>query len=148
MSLTKCSYKLCNKEIKKPILVTNYSFLPQKETYYACPYCLTRIDNTTDRCHCESDFNAKTILNDEEKSKETRKNQSKVSNLNSNRINKAIFSQEATLEKIENLEQEKQQLVFELTKLKQDASKKINLLEIEVSNLKQEAEFLKKITNE
>lgn len=147
MSQTKCSYELCNKEIKKPILVTNYSFLPQKETYYACPYCLTRIDNTTESCHCKSEINTKSILNDEEKSKEIRKNQSKLSNLNSNRINKSILSQETTLEEIENLEQEKQQLIVELEKLKQDASKKINLLEIEVSNLKQEAEILKKITD-
>jgi DNA-directed RNA polymerase subunit RPC12/RpoP len=39
----KCPYKGCEKSFDKPTVLTDSSAIP-RETYYACPYCNSRID--------------------------------------------------------------------------------------------------------
>jgi len=38
-----CPYSECRKEIEKPVMLTDFSKMP-RETYYACPHCLTKVD--------------------------------------------------------------------------------------------------------
>ncbi|MEM0313162.1 MAG: hypothetical protein QW056_03645 [Candidatus Bathyarchaeia archaeon] len=39
----KCPYKGCGKSFSKPAVVTDTSVIP-RETHYACPYCMSKID--------------------------------------------------------------------------------------------------------
>ena len=38
-----CPYNECRKEFEKPVMLTDFSKMP-RETYYACPHCLTEVD--------------------------------------------------------------------------------------------------------
>ena len=38
-----CPYTECKKEFQKPLMLTDFSRTP-RETYYACPHCLTKVD--------------------------------------------------------------------------------------------------------
>jgi len=38
-----CPYSECKKEFEKPLMLTDFSRTP-RETYYACPHCLTKVD--------------------------------------------------------------------------------------------------------
>ena len=38
-----CPYSQCKKDFEKPVMLTDFSKTP-RETYYACPHCLTRVD--------------------------------------------------------------------------------------------------------
>jgi len=38
-----CPYNECGREFEKPIMLTDFSKVP-RETYYACPHCLTKVD--------------------------------------------------------------------------------------------------------
>jgi len=38
-----CPYGECRKEFERPIVLTDFSKTP-RETYYACPHCLTKVD--------------------------------------------------------------------------------------------------------
>lgn len=38
-----CPYNECRKEFDKPLVLTDFSKMP-RETYYACPHCLTKVD--------------------------------------------------------------------------------------------------------
>lgn len=38
-----CPYNECKREFEKPLMLTNLSNTP-RETYYACPHCLTKVD--------------------------------------------------------------------------------------------------------
>jgi len=38
-----CPYSECKKEFDKPLVLTDFSKTP-RETYYACPHCLTKVD--------------------------------------------------------------------------------------------------------
>jgi DNA-directed RNA polymerase subunit RPC12/RpoP len=39
----KCPYKGCGKSFDKPSVLTDTSTIP-RQTYYACPYCASKID--------------------------------------------------------------------------------------------------------
>jgi DNA-directed RNA polymerase subunit RPC12/RpoP len=39
----KCPYKGCGKSFDKPTVLTDSSSMP-RETYYACPYCMSKLD--------------------------------------------------------------------------------------------------------
>jgi DNA-directed RNA polymerase subunit RPC12/RpoP len=39
----KCPYKGCGKTFDKPTVLTDSSTIP-RQTYYACPYCMSKID--------------------------------------------------------------------------------------------------------
>jgi len=38
-----CPYRECRKEFERPVMLTDFSKVP-RETYYACPHCLTKVD--------------------------------------------------------------------------------------------------------
>lgn len=38
-----CPYSECKKGFEKPLMLTDFSSMP-RETYYACPHCLTKVD--------------------------------------------------------------------------------------------------------
>ena len=38
-----CPYGECKKGFDKPLVLTDFSKMP-RETYYACPHCLTKVD--------------------------------------------------------------------------------------------------------
>jgi uncharacterized Zn-finger protein len=39
----KCPYKGCGKSFDKPTVLTDSTTVP-RETYYACPYCMSKLD--------------------------------------------------------------------------------------------------------
>ncbi|HEY4675445.1 MAG TPA: hypothetical protein VIH48_05270 [Candidatus Bathyarchaeia archaeon] len=41
----KCPYKGCEKHFDKPTVLTDSSTIP-RETYYACPYCMSKLNIT------------------------------------------------------------------------------------------------------
>ena len=43
----KCPYKGCGKSFEKPTVLTDSSTMP-RENYYACPYCMSKIDIVVD----------------------------------------------------------------------------------------------------
>jgi len=38
-----CPYNECKRGFEKPVVLTDFSKTP-RETYYACPHCLTKVD--------------------------------------------------------------------------------------------------------
>ncbi len=42
-----CPYKGCEKTFDKPTLLTDQTKIP-RESYYACPFCMSKIDIVTD----------------------------------------------------------------------------------------------------
>ena len=42
-----CPYKGCEKTFDKPTLLTDQTKIP-RESYYACPFCMSRIDIVTE----------------------------------------------------------------------------------------------------
>jgi DNA-directed RNA polymerase subunit RPC12/RpoP len=45
--LLRCPYKGCEKTFDKPTVLTDSSKVP-RESYYACPYCMSKIDLVTE----------------------------------------------------------------------------------------------------
>jgi len=43
----KCPYKGCEKTFDKPAVLTDSSTIP-RQTYYACPYCMSKLDIIVD----------------------------------------------------------------------------------------------------
>jgi hypothetical protein len=43
----KCPYKGCRKSFDKPTVLTDSSSVP-RQTYYACPYCMSKLDVLTE----------------------------------------------------------------------------------------------------
>ena len=43
----RCPYKGCEKTFDKPTLLTDQTRIP-RESYYACPFCMSKIDIVTD----------------------------------------------------------------------------------------------------
>jgi len=48
-SLHVCIYERCGKSFTAPVRLTDLSHRPRSETYYACPYCFSKMDE------CEHD---------------------------------------------------------------------------------------------
>jgi DNA-directed RNA polymerase subunit RPC12/RpoP len=44
----KCPYKGCEKSFEKPAVLTDASTMP-RQTYYACPYCMSKLDILVDK---------------------------------------------------------------------------------------------------
>jgi len=42
-----CPYFHCRRTFRKPLMLTDSSKIP-RETYYACPHCLSKVDVTLD----------------------------------------------------------------------------------------------------
>jgi len=137
--------KSCKKEFEKPIVVTNFSFTPAKETYYACPYCLTKIGSTTQECNCTPVTTEETGYTENEKTEE-RSIHHENSTIPQRVLDRHSVSQAVTMEKIETLENERAELLAELDELRNGAIQKISSLEEEVAALMDEAEILKKLT--
>src|SRR3989304_3046905 len=43
----RCPYKGCEKAFEKPTVLTDASTIP-RQSYYACPHCMSRLDITTE----------------------------------------------------------------------------------------------------
>ena len=43
-SLHVCVYDRCGKSFDSPVRLTDLSHRPRSETYYACPYCFSKMD--------------------------------------------------------------------------------------------------------
>jgi hypothetical protein len=143
-----CICGSCRKVVKKPIVVTNFVFAPRKETYYACPYCLTKIRDITKESNCSPSIIEETVeplYTESEKSEEESIQPENLMTLQE-LSNGSSVPQEVTIDKLETLEKEKADLLAELEELRKGASKKISVLEEEVVALREEAELLKKLT--
>jgi len=44
----RCPYKGCEKHFDKPTVITDNSTIP-RQTYYACPFCMSRLDIVTEK---------------------------------------------------------------------------------------------------
>jgi len=155
MASTNCPQKECNRIFEKPVIVTNFSFTP-KETYSACPYCLTRINLGPKK----SDLNYITPekptniesgdLNEPNISPQTIPVYSSTEK-NEWQLYSIPFDsqtpQRNALENIKTLEKEKTYLITELEELRKAATKKIHCLEKEVVTLKEEVKVLKKLAS-
>lgn len=45
-SLHMCIYERCGKSFTAPVRLTDLSHKPRSETYYACPYCFSKMDES------------------------------------------------------------------------------------------------------
>jgi DNA-directed RNA polymerase subunit RPC12/RpoP len=43
----RCPYKGCEKAFEKPTVLTDMSIIP-RQSYYACPHCMSRLNITTE----------------------------------------------------------------------------------------------------
>jgi len=136
----------CKKEFEKPIVVTNFSFTPKKESYYACPYCLTKIGTITNECDC-TQVNIEETGCTENWKQEEKRIQSKYSTIPRRVVDRSNVLESVTMEKLESLEKQRSDLLAELDQLRNGAMQKICNLTEEVSALRKEAESLKKLTN-
>lgn len=149
MKNIKCPDNSCGKEFERPIVVSNFVFVPKKHTYFACPYCLTRISEVNHVC--DSVANGSEIEIGVENSREI--NTECIEQQNGYRFNRVELDQSEevpsrTIEEIKNLEKEKADLLLELDELKKNAIKKANSLEYEIESLKKEADKLRKFISE
>ncbi len=44
----RCPYKGCEKHFDKPTVITDTSVIP-RQTHYACPYCMSRLEIVTEK---------------------------------------------------------------------------------------------------
>jgi len=148
MKNIKCPDNSCGKEFERPIVVSNFVFVPKKHTYFACPYCLTRISEVNHVC--DSVANGSDIEIEVENSHEidTKCIERQSSRLNQVELDQSVEVPSRTIEEIKNLEKEKAVLLLELDELKKSAFKKFNSLEYEINSLKKEAEKLKELIKE
>ena len=143
-----CTCESCRKDYEKPIVVTNFVFAPRKETYYACPHCLTKIGNTIKESNCKPFTIEETVEPVCTESEKTEENSIQPENSTAPRkvLDGSSVPQAVTIEKLEILEKEKADLLAELDELRKGATKKISVLEEEVVALREEAELLRKLT--
>ena len=145
----------CRKVFERPIVVTNFVLAPRKETYHACPYCLTKIGNTIKETN-EKPFTIEETAEPIEETVEPvcteseKPEEESMQPENSTTPRELLYGssvpQAVTIEKLETLEKEKADLLAELDELRKGATKKISVLEEEVAALREEAELLKKLT--
>jgi len=143
MTKIKCPHQACRKEFERPVWVTNFSFTPTKETYQACPYCLTRIDNKTKTCNCTTIIVEPAVDSENENPEETVT--CPETSAEPQICFKNVNLQTATMGKIETLGKQKASLLAELDELWKGATKRINTLEEEVAALKEEKEALNQL---
>ncbi len=48
-----CPYNECRKGFEKPLMLTDFSKMP-RETYYACPHCLTKVEVVAEDINLDS----------------------------------------------------------------------------------------------
>ena len=53
-----CPYFQCRRTFRKPLMLTDSSKIP-RETYYACPHCLSKVDVTIDNVETGHKFSVK-----------------------------------------------------------------------------------------
>ena len=133
MKQIKCPCESCNKEFEKPIVVTNFSFAPKNETYYACPYCLTKIDSLKNECDCTPIIDQESGCAPDQSTRSRRV------------LGKSNVFESVMLEKLETLEKERANLLLELEELRNGAMQKICNLTEDVSTLREEKKILKKL---
>ena len=133
MSHLACPCESCKKEIEKPIVVTNFSVTPNR-VYYACPYCLTKLEFETEECVCTTDATLCCEKPEQPQMQEPSYGEESA--------------QKMVIHKLETLEKQRAGLLSELDELRKAANKKISCLEEEVAALKEEAELLREITSE
>ena len=138
----------CRKVFEKPVVVTKFVFAPRKETYHACPYCLTKIGNTIKETNGKPFTIEETVepVCTESEKPEEESMQPENSTMPRELLYGSSVPQAVTIEKLETLEKEKADLLAELDELRKGATKKISVLEEEVVALREEAELLKKLT--
>jgi len=149
MKNIKCPDNSCGKEFERPIVVSNFVFVPKKHTYFACPYCLSRISEVDHVCDsvAESTDMEIEIENSREIDPECIERQN-GSRFNRVELDQSVEVPSRTIEEIKNLEKEKANLLLELDELKKNAVKKANSLECEIESLKKEADKLRKFISE
>ncbi len=146
MKPIKCPYESCKKEFEKPIVVINFSFVPKKETYYACPYCLTKVGTITKDRDLKPVTVEKLVDTENEKLEEKSEEQPENFAIPKRAREYSMGPQTIAMEKLESLEKEKADLQAELEELRKKAETKAGCLEEEVEQLREEAEALKKLT--
>jgi hypothetical protein len=142
-----CTCESCRKSFKKAVVVTNFVFAPRKETYYACPYCLTKIQDTTKESNCIP-FTIEEMVEPEYTENEKTKEHIQPENSETTQepLDESSVPQVFAIDKLETLEKEKTDLLAELDELRKGAAKKIRVLEEEVAALREEAELLRELT--
>jgi predicted RNase H-like nuclease (RuvC/YqgF family) len=149
MKNIKCPDNSCGKEFERPIVVSNFVFVPKKNTYFACPYCLTRISEVDHVCDSVVNGSDIEIRIEDSREIDTRSTERQNSScFNRVELNQSVEVPLRTIEEIKNLEKEKADLLLQLDELKKNAVKKANSLEYEIDSLKKETEKLKKFINE
>lgn len=154
MASINCPQKECNRLFEKPVIVTNLSFTP-KETYSACPYCLSRISHEPKKYNLTYASSEKQAYNETRNPNQTTDAPQTIhayspTENSEYQLNSIAFDlqtpQRNPLENIKTLEQEKKHLITELEELRKTATEKINCLEKDVIALRKEAKILKKLT--
>ena len=126
-------------------MVTNFSSTPKKESYYACPYCLTKIGAITNEFKC-TQINPKKTGCTENWKQEEKSMQREYSTMPRRVLDRSNVLQAVTIEKLETLEKDRSDLLAELDQLRNGAMQKICTLKEEVAVLREEAKILKKLT--
>ena len=134
MTKIQCSRQSCKKQFETPVMVTSFVFTPTRETYPACPYCLARIEENTTTCNC-------TTVEIEPVPETIPENLVPKQNWI-----RRVVSDSATMEKIGKLEKQKAELLAQVEKLKEGATKRIKKLEEDIAALKEQKETLIEIT--
>ena len=139
MTTKVCPDTTCGHEFETPVIVNNFTFTPKKETYYACPYCLTPIEHLREPCTSIQEEKKQPITISKDSMEENDEDLGTVEI-----INQEIIST-PSIEHLRNLEKEKRELLIELNSLRENAQKKIELLQNELLDLKNDSQKLRKI---
>lgn len=164
----KCPDESCRKEFETPVIVHNFTYQPRKDTYYACPFCLTRIEKINEPIKLEPSENEYKIESGIEEqpgqslSEENVTNQIQIPHIYKNiqhvikeQVNTSADVNEKDNPKtvdisseVQKLEKEKMKLLKELDVLKHDAQEKILLLKKELIELRMQKEQLQAVVQE